>query len=308
MYLLLSLALLAVITVPATSRSVPTAIVSATTRRATTIATYFGEKARKLAQEQKESPDFALETFEPEFCPLLSLRAFGDYYSYEEDVDEALTDGNLDFLFGAMVPEDYYDDDGDEADEGFEDFMDFMDSCYVDCNVAEENIVTTCKFTGQQVCDDQGEFCIDDMVVTAIVPFDFSDISGKICMTYTTVPADLLELQGKEGCISMTIEMDLAATLALAFDADADPEDFSDAMEINKCGFTLGDEVCECSVCDNGLGGDLSCPDIGIISEDCAAFIDGITDLDSASEIGDVTSSVVRFTRIESEGEGGLRR
>jgi len=222
-----------------------------------------------------------------ELCPFLSI---DDYYDDDDDYD-------YDYYGEKEVEEDYY---GDLAIE------DFMESCNVECDIAKESIVTTCSFAGQQVCDDQGEFCIDDMIVTATVSFDFHDISGEVCMTYTTAPTELLELQGKESCISIEMEMDIAATLKMAFDPDADPEAFDDAMQMTDCGFTLGDEVCECNVCNNKSGVDLTCHDTGVMSEDCAA-IDGLSDLEDANEIGDITSSVVRFTRMESEG-GGLRR
>jgi len=298
MYLPSSLALLAVVTVPATSRSVPTAVVSATTRRAASIATYFGDKARLHAQEEKQNRR------------MIDVADFGDFNDFFGDADDMNIGSEL---CPFLSLSDYYDDDFDDEKEVEEEdyygdlfIEDFMESCNVECDVAKESIVTTCNFTDQQVCDDQGEFCIDDMVVTATVPFDLHEISGEVCMTYTTAPADMLELQGKEGCISIEMEMDMVATLQMAFDPDVDPEDFGDAMQITDCGFTLGDEVCDCNVCDNGLGGDLTCPDTGVISEDCAA-IDGLSDLEDASEIGDIASSVVRFTRMESEG-GGLRR
>merc|ERR1740116_193128 len=109
-------------------------------------------------------------------------------------------------------------------------------------------------------------------------------------------------LQGKEGCISVDIEIDFGAAIAMDFDPDADAEDFGDAIQITRCDFTLGDEVCECDICENGFGGDLTCPDIGLISEGCAGFNDGLTNLEDTSEIGDIAQSVVRFTRMESEG------
>jgi len=282
MYLLSSLALLAAIAVPTTSISVPT-VVNTTTRKATAVVTHFGQKARLLAQEKKPNRKtansyYGLETFSfrPELCPYLSL---------EEVFDVAAVN--------------YYEDDWirDEADYTIEDFM---ESCNVGCDAAQENIVTLCSFT-DEVCDEAGEFCINDMNVTSIVPFDFHHTSGEICMTYTDVPTDMEELKDKKACLSIEMDVDMDAVFGLVLEDNAGPENVGDVMQITDCGFTLGDEVCECSVCHDGFGGNLKCPKAGIISEECTNFKDEMTETDTFDDV-----SIVRFVKVVP-GRGGLR-
>jgi len=275
MYFLSSLALLVVIAAPATSTSIST-VVSTTTRKATSIATHYGEKARLLAKEQKQNrraadsyDDFK---FTPELCPLLSL----------------------------VVTFDYYDDDEVNADIE----ADFMKSCNIGCDDAQENIVTTCLFTGE-MCDEADEFCTNEISVIAMVSFDFHDISQETCVTHTKVPEDVEGLKDKKSCLSQEIEIDGTPMLDMFIWVDPDLENM---LHVTDCGFTVGDEVCECSICNDGLSGDLKCPNIGIISEECIDFSEGMTDLDVEDDFGDATPSVVRFAKMVPSGEGGLRR
>jgi len=280
MYFLSSLALLVVIAAPATSTSIST-VVSTTKRKATSIATHFGEKARLLAKEQKQNRRAADSyydfKFTPELCPFLSL------------VD--------------TVAFDYYDDDEVNADIE----ADFMKSCNTGCDDAQENIVTTCLFT-DEMCDEADEFCTNEISVIATVSFDFHDISQETCVTHTKVPEDVEGLKDKKSCLSQEIEIDGTAMLDMFTGGDPGPEDIEKIMHVTDCGFTVGDEVCECSICNDGLGGDLKCPNIGIISEECIDFSEGMTDLDVEDDFGDATPSVVRFAKMVPSGEGGLRR
>jgi len=250
MHLSSTLTLLAAIASPATSRSVPT-IVSSTTPRARTVATHYGQWARLLVLEQRENRQAHDETIRPdkqELC--LSFEAI-EYSEYS--------------ILGR------------EYNYG--------------CDKAHENIVYTCKFTNGdgELCDETENYCVTDISTKMTMSLDFyideflyyaqlesrsqfeeslknvnldDLLDEETCMTYTRVPTEMAELEGKESCISIEAGDDIDALSSEAMD----PED---EFEITSCGFTLGDKPCKCSVCNNGIGVNLECPNIGIITEDC---------------------------------------
>jgi len=275
MHLLFSLILL----LPHLAYSNPEpAIVRSTIRRASITAKHYGERARLLALKQRKnrrvsdgadwtSDEFDLTNLEPDvMCPILEFLS---------------TDTVDDFYADDYFANDYFDD---------------LFMCEIGCDQTQENIVMTCE-GAEEICEETGEFCVKDIRITTIMSLDFESATVENCMTYTNVPtnSEFTELNGKEACISIDANIDAAAVFS-GIDAEED-------IDITECDFTLDGDICQCDVCDNGIGVYVGCPSMGLLAEECAdieetspTFFNGGES--SYTDANDSTS-IVRFTKVE---------
>jgi len=176
--------------------------------------------------------------------------------------------------------------------------------CKVGCN---ENLSMDCDIP-EESCDEMNEFCSSDTSFSMNVPLDVSDaddmvmaIELRMCSTYTKIPDDLDDLLNKRACFSLDMEVNILEILM--GEVSDNPEDI---VSITGCAATIGEGVCTCKICDEGIGINLSCPG-GLVSEECTDIdtttatttLTRITDSDGSGtgEVSDAMSTMIRFTR-----------
>lgn len=257
------------------------AMVRATIRRASVTAKRYTERTRLLALKQREnrrvsdsmkwnSEKFDLISLGPDLmCP------FFEFLSTTE---------NEDFFYGNIFNDDTFHDD--------------LLICEIGCNQTQENIVMTCEDT-REVCEEAGAFCVKDHRITSIMSFDLESASAEVCMTYTNVPthSEFKELNDREACISIDGEIDITAAFAETTETDA-----KDYIDINTCRFAIGVDVCQCTVCDDGVGVNVECPGMRIVAEECADMEEtSPTYFNTANSYVNTNDSIIRFTKMESQ-------
>jgi len=241
--------------------------VRSTINRASVAAEYYTERVRLLALKQNRRNKVDLTSLGPDLmCP------FFEFLSTTE---------NEDFLLGNIFNDDIFRDD--------------IFICEIGCNQTQENIVMTCEST-EETCDETGEFCVKDHRIESIMPFSLESATAEVCMTYTNVPhSELTELNGKEACISIEGEIDITAVFAETAETDA-----KDYIDIDICRFTIDGDICQCSVCDNGIGVDVECPGMGLIAEECADMEETVpTYFNTADSYVNTNDSIIQFMKIE---------
>jgi len=176
--------------------------------------------------------------------------------------------------------------------------------CKVGCN---ENLSMDCDIP-EESCDEMNEFCSSDTSFSMNVPLDVSDaddmvmaIELRMCSTYTKIPDDLDDLLNKRACFSLDMEVNILEILM--GEVSDNPEDI---VSITGCAATIGEGVCTCKICDEGIGINLSCPG-GLVSEECTDIdtttatttLTRITDSDGSEsgKVSDAMSTMILFKR-----------
>lgn len=161
--------------------------------------------------------------------------------------------------------------------------------CSMGCDDDQTSMIVSCT-DAVETCDDTNEFCIEDNTIKSVIILaDMEKASTEVeaCSTYTKAPYP--ELVEEKSCITLVGEMDLNMAMA----PGTDLEDI-----IAECGFTVGDTVCQCSLCDGNNEISLICPSLGFQSEGCINMEEDLTFID-----GDVSESsvpVIRFAEVTS--------
>jgi len=174
------------------------------------------------------------------------------------------------------------------------------DNCSIECNDDQTNMMITCA-DATETCDDTNEYCAKDNTVNAVMPLaDLEDVTVEVemCSVYTKAPFP--ELIGVKSCITFAAAMDM--NMAMTPETDSNSEDMMEDMVI-ECGYTVGDTSCQCSFCDGNNEISLSCPSLGFQSEVCMN-VEQDLDFAGTGDVPEGSSSVMRFTKIESSAFG----
>lgn len=190
-----------------------------------------------------------------------------------------------------------------------------------DC-AADSDLVLTCT-SSEEVCDipppgGEGgdnfvEFCVQDSEVVVTIPLDMSGedeeytASTSVCSNYTA-PALMAD---KRFCFDADITLpSMEEMVAMGTTSEAETE--PNLAEMISCTASIDGEECEtCSICDEGMGLELDCPGLGLLSESCTDVMipgdststTGGGDNEAASPVGALPiggeTAVVRFAKAQ---------
>mmetsp|Transcript_39339 Transcript_39339/g.80660 ORF Transcript_39339/g.80660 Transcript_39339/m.80660 type:complete len:447 (+) Transcript_39339:190-1530(+) len=195
-----------------------------------------------------------------------------------------------------------------------------------DC-AADDDLVISCTVPGI-VCDTppdgEEEYCVENSSTVVTIPLDMSGADGgeegvinasaDSCGTYTG-PA---LVAGKEFCFTADISMDLDDMMT-STEEEGGTTTEPDLSEMVQCKASLGDQTCDCVICDGGLGLKLDCPDVGLVSE-CTDIMDSAATGGGGGEGGtgaapimdglpvSAQTAVVRFAKAQDEDSSPATR
>jgi len=169
------------------------------------------------------------------------------------------------------------------------------------CDEANENLIMECASTAE-ICEshDGVKYCIENATVSTTIEFDFdapADLLSKQCWCPTSPPE--MEAMGCS-CFSVDLLMDYGAMMSTVGDhmmGTITEEEQVAAMnannyvQIQECAFvadgadgtpdTTDDMICECSICNGGLGFNVTCNNL--VTDGCTNFDTTGTDITNMS-------------------------